>query len=163
MRRPIVPGVALRQARDARGVVFEPLASAQLGAQRNVHVVLSAPGAIRGNHFHRVLHEVTVVMGPARVAWRPANDAASKGAAGATSAAGSAAMPAATAPSGDAASMAQVDSVDVPPGEAWRFEFPPGIAHAYLNTGQETQVLVAFSSEPHDPANPDTYRDVVLG
>jgi dTDP-4-dehydrorhamnose 3,5-epimerase-like enzyme len=51
----------------------------------------------------------------------------------------------------------------VPSGEAWRFEFPPGIAHAYLNTGHETQVLVAFSSEPHDPANPDTYRDVLLG
>lgn len=140
--KPLVPGVPLRQARDARGVVFEPLDATGLAAQRNVHVVLSAPGAVRGNHFHRVLHEVTVVVGPARVAWRPATVAAEGAKVSAeTSAAG---------------------SVDVPAGETWRFEFPPGIAHAYLNTGEATQVLVAFSSEPHDPANPDTYRDPVL-
>ena len=145
--KPVVPGVALRQARDARGVVFEPLDGAELGAQRNVHVVLSAPGAVRGNHFHRVLHEVTVVMGPAHVAWRPARE---PGDAGTTPTASS------------AGASAAIEAVDVPAGEAWRFEFPPGVAHAYLNTGQETQVLVAFSSEPHDPANPDTFRDPVV-
>lgn len=145
--KAVVPGVALRQARDSRGVVFEPLDAAQLGAQRNVHVVLSAPGAVRGNHFHRVLHEVTVVTGPARVAWRPACEPGAAVTGPGT--AGAAASPA-------------TGSVDVPGGEAWRFEFPPGIAHAYLNTGQETQVLVAFSSEPHDSANPDTFRDPVL-
>lgn len=142
----LVPGVPLRQARDARGVVFEPLDAQGLAMQRNVHVVLSAPGAVRGNHFHRVLHEVAVVVGPARVAWRPASIATD---AAPASAAASATLPAA-------------GSVDVPAGETWRFEFPPGIAHAYLNTGEAMQVLVAFSSEPHDPANPDTYRDPVI-
>lgn len=156
--KPVVPGIALRQARDARGVVFEPLDAVQLGAQRNVHVVLSAPGAVRGNHFHRVLHEVTVVMGPARVAWRPASVAVAPAIAGTVGAA----PVAATAAAAGAAPTATAGSVDVPAGEAWRFEFPPGIAHAYLNTGQETQVLVAFSSEPHDPADPDTFRDPVI-
>ena len=150
--KALVPGVALRQARDERGVVFEPLDAERLATQRNVHVVLSAPGTIRGNHFHRVLHEVTVVVGPARVAWRPAYVAPVSGVAEAAEAA---------TPPGE--TPAPVETVDVPSGEAWRFEFPPGIAHAYLNTGHETQVLVAFSSEPHDPANPDTYRDVLLG
>lgn len=152
--KPVVPGLALRQARDARGVVFEPLDAAQLGAQRNVHVVLSAPGTVRGNHFHRVLHEVTVVVGPARVAWRPAHDAAAT--------AGNAGTPRPGHARGELTDGVTAGAVDVPAGEAWRFEFPPGIAHAYLNTGQETQVLVAFSSEPHDPANPDTYRDPVI-
>jgi dTDP-4-dehydrorhamnose 3,5-epimerase-like enzyme len=109
----VVPGTPLRQSRDARGVGFEPLDAAALAAQRNLHVVLSAPGAVRGNHFHRVQHEVTVVVGPARV--------------------------------------------------AWRFEFPPGIAHAFENTGHETQLLIAFGTHPHDPANPDTFRDPLLG
>ena len=135
----IVRGVPMRQARDARGVVFEPLDAAQLAAQRNVHVVLTAPGAVRGNHYHRLLHEVTAVVGPARVAWR-------------------------AAPRADGTlAEATAESVEVPAGEVWRFEFPPGITHAYENTGSETLVLVAFSSRPHDPADPDTYRDPLLG
>jgi UDP-2-acetamido-2,6-beta-L-arabino-hexul-4-ose reductase len=129
----LVPGRPLHQSRDARGVVFEPLDAAALAMQRNVHVVLSAPGAVRGNHYHRAQHEVTVVVGPARVAWRVA-----------------------------ASATAPIETVDVPAGAAWRFEFPPGITHAFENTGRETQVLVAFASQPHDPANPDTFRDPLL-
>jgi len=55
---------------DARGAVFEPLDAAGLSAQRNTHVVISEPGAIRGNHRHVVGHEVTVVIGPAVVRYR---------------------------------------------------------------------------------------------
>ncbi len=127
----------LRQSSDARGTVFEPLDAAELGAQRNVHVVLTAPGAVRGNHFHRQGHEVAAVVGPARVSWRPARAA-------------------------DGAAMPPAESVDVPAGQAWRFTFPPGIAHAYRNTGDTTMVLVAFASRPHDPTDPDTYRDAVI-
>jgi len=57
---------------DARGAVFEPLDAAELGGQRNTHVVLSEPGAIRGNHRHLVGAEVTVVVGPAEVRYREA-------------------------------------------------------------------------------------------
>jgi hypothetical protein len=61
-----------------------------------------------------------------------------------------------------ASPAAPIETVDVPAGAAWRFEFPPGITHAFENSGHETQVLVAFASQPHDPANPDTFRDALL-
>ena len=57
----------LRRAADQRGYVYEPLDAAELSAQRNVHVVFTAPGEIRGNHFHDTGCEVTAVSGPARV------------------------------------------------------------------------------------------------
>ena len=57
---------------DARGAVFEPVSAVELGAQRNAHVVISEPGAVRGNHRHHVGHEVTVVVGPAVVRYREA-------------------------------------------------------------------------------------------
>lgn len=60
--------------RDARGAVFEPLASDSLMSQRNVHVVLSEPGQIRGNHVHRLGTEVLVVQGPALVRMRAGGD-----------------------------------------------------------------------------------------
>jgi UDP-2-acetamido-2,6-beta-L-arabino-hexul-4-ose reductase len=53
--------------------VFEPLGAVELAAQRNVHVVVSEPGAIRGNHRHYVGHEVAVVVGPAVVRYREAS------------------------------------------------------------------------------------------
>jgi dTDP-4-dehydrorhamnose 3,5-epimerase-like enzyme len=59
---------------DIRGVVFEPIRPDELNLQRNAHVVISLPGAIRGNHFHKVGTEIITVTGPARVAVRE-NDA----------------------------------------------------------------------------------------
>jgi UDP-2-acetamido-2,6-beta-L-arabino-hexul-4-ose reductase len=56
--------------RDPRGSVCEPLAPEALPCQRNVHLVLSVPGAIRGNHLHRHGTEVMVVHGPALVRYR---------------------------------------------------------------------------------------------
>ena len=60
----------LRQASDARGLVYEPLDAAGLAQQRNVHVVLTLPGQIRGNHAHRFGTEVTAIQGPAKVTYR---------------------------------------------------------------------------------------------
>lgn len=60
----------LRRASDARGQVFEPLAEADLKDQRNVHVVLTGPQHIRGNHFHHHGTEVMTVVGPALVRYR---------------------------------------------------------------------------------------------
>jgi len=53
--------------RDARGTLFEPLDDQGLAAQKNVHVVLSEPGAVRGNHQHPNSVEVTAVVGPCLV------------------------------------------------------------------------------------------------
>lgn len=55
---------------DARGLVLEPLGPDEFPAQRNAHLVLSVPGAVRGNHFHRIGTEVAVVLGPALVRYR---------------------------------------------------------------------------------------------
>jgi UDP-2-acetamido-2,6-beta-L-arabino-hexul-4-ose reductase len=60
----------LRVAADPRGDVFEPLDAAGLAGQRNVHVVWTAPGHVRGNHFHRQGHEISAVRGPALARYR---------------------------------------------------------------------------------------------
>ncbi len=62
--------------RDRRGVVFEPLEPDALCAQRNVHVVISQPGVVRGNHRHRLGVETVVVYGPALVRFREGEETA---------------------------------------------------------------------------------------
>ena len=57
----------LQTHRDPRGALFEPVGDAQLAGARNVHVVLTEPGFVRGNHRHVVGTEVSVVTGPAQV------------------------------------------------------------------------------------------------
>ena len=55
---------------DPRGLVIEPLHAHEFAAQRNAHLVLTAPGAIRGNHYHHAGTEVALVLGPALVRYR---------------------------------------------------------------------------------------------
>ncbi len=55
---------------DARGWVIEPVGQEGLRAARNTHVALTAPGQIRGNHFHHHATEVFVIIGPGLVRWR---------------------------------------------------------------------------------------------
>lgn len=119
----------LRRATDARGQVFEPLDAAGLADQRNVHVVVTAPGHIRGNHFHDRGTEVTAVAGPAHVRYREDSE---------------------------------VVDADIPADEVWRFVFPPGVVHAFQNTGTTDLVIVSFNSIAHDPERPDTTREVIL-
>jgi UDP-2-acetamido-2,6-beta-L-arabino-hexul-4-ose reductase len=52
---------------DRRGSVFEPLDPERLPGQRNVHLVVTEPGGIRGNHYHTCSTEVVTVQGPALV------------------------------------------------------------------------------------------------
>jgi UDP-2-acetamido-2,6-beta-L-arabino-hexul-4-ose reductase len=52
---------------DTRGFVFEPLDGELLANQKNTHVVVSRPGAVRGNHYHLRGTETLVVCGPALV------------------------------------------------------------------------------------------------
>jgi dTDP-4-dehydrorhamnose 3,5-epimerase-like enzyme len=53
--------------RDHRGSVFEPLTPEHLPSQRDVHVVLTEPSCVRGNHYHPHGTEVVTVQGPALV------------------------------------------------------------------------------------------------
>ena len=61
---------SVRVHRDARGCVFEPLNGDELVAQSNVHVAITEPGAVRGNHRHARGTEVLTLIGPALVRTR---------------------------------------------------------------------------------------------
>jgi dTDP-4-dehydrorhamnose 3,5-epimerase-like enzyme len=115
--------------RDARGSVFEPLNDAELAAQKNVHVVITAPNEVRGNHRHASAVEITTVVGPCLVRFKEAG---------------------------------VIRDAEVPTGETWRFVIPPGVVHAYRNTGSEPMVLISFSTQVHDPQATDTVREQIL-
>lgn len=115
--------------RDARGALFEPLTDAELAGQKNVHVVLTQPNEVRGNHVHLTAVETTSVVGPCLVRLKE-NDV--------------------------------IRDVEVPAGEIWRFTIPPGVVHAYRNTGPGVMVLVSFSTNLHDPSGTDTRRETIL-
>lgn len=66
----------MRTFRDGRGSVVEPLEPERIVFQRNVHVVLTEPGCVRGNHYHRRGVETLVVYGPALVRIRGAGEEA---------------------------------------------------------------------------------------
>jgi dTDP-4-dehydrorhamnose 3,5-epimerase-like enzyme len=115
--------------RDPRGSVFEPLDEAQLAVQKNVHVVITAPNEVRGNHRHATAVEITTVVGPCLARLKEAG---------------------------------VIRDVEVPAGEIWRFVIPPGVAHAYRNTGSGPMVLISFSTQVHDPRATDTIREQIL-
>lgn len=64
----------LRVAQDARGYVFEPMGPDAMGQFRNVHVVYTVPGVVRGNHYHVRGTEVCSVAGPTLVRYREAGE-----------------------------------------------------------------------------------------
>ena len=114
---------------DGRGVVFEPIEAADFAALKNAHVVISNPGAVRGNHYHLKGREIITVMGPALVRFQDGR---------------------------------RVGEVSVPEGTVFRFDFPPGTAHALKNTGSRPNLLVAFNTVPHDPEHPDTVPEILI-
>jgi dTDP-4-dehydrorhamnose 3,5-epimerase-like enzyme len=128
--RVVIEPVAMHS--DARGAVFEPLNAAELQVQRNTHVVLSEPGAVRGNHYHRVGQEISVVVGPAVVCYR------------------------------EAGTTGQIQEVIVPAGTAQRFTFPAGVVHAFRNPGPGIMILASFNTELHLAAAPDVVREVIV-
>ena len=59
---------------DNRGVVFEPTEDESIKLQKNCHVVVSKPGAIRGNHYHLSGTETLAVMGPALLRFKEGDE-----------------------------------------------------------------------------------------
>jgi dTDP-4-dehydrorhamnose 3,5-epimerase-like enzyme len=119
----------LQTHHDHRGSLFEPGGESHLQGKRNLHVVLTQPGFVRGNHRHVVGTEISVVTGPALARLREDG----------------------------------VDhDVEIPAGQTWRFTIPPGVTHAFKNTGQGLMVLVGINTETHDPAQPDAVREEIL-
>jgi dTDP-4-dehydrorhamnose 3,5-epimerase-like enzyme len=119
----------VKSHRDQRGLLFEPVNDQELAGQKNVHVVLTQPNEVRGNHFHHSAVEITTVVGPCLVRLKEGG---------------------------------AIRDLEVPAGEAWRFTIPPGIVHAYRNTGEGVMVLVSFSTNLHDSAGTDTVREQIL-
>jgi UDP-2-acetamido-2,6-beta-L-arabino-hexul-4-ose reductase len=120
---------AIQAVTDQRGLVVEPMGADLLPAQRNVHLVLTEPGQVRGNHYHVRGSEVTLAIGPALFRYRDGAD---------------------------------VREVALAAGQAYRITITPGIAHAFQNPGPGILVLIGFNTEAHDPARPDTVRDVLI-
>jgi dTDP-4-dehydrorhamnose 3,5-epimerase-like enzyme len=56
----------------------------------------------------------------------------------------------------------EIRDIEVPAGEILRLTIPPGVVHAFRNTGASTMVLVSFSTNLHDPAGADTQREQIL-
>jgi dTDP-4-dehydrorhamnose 3,5-epimerase-like enzyme len=114
---------------DARGIVFEPLDPPAIAGQQNVHFVQSAPGTVRGNHYHPRGTEVMSVGGPALVRIGRGEDAC---------------------------------DLAVPDGAVYRITIPPMTPHAIKIGGTRPGFLIAFNSEPHNPAAPDVVREMIL-
>jgi dTDP-4-dehydrorhamnose 3,5-epimerase-like enzyme len=55
---------------DSRGLVLELLDTGKFPSQRNAHIVISLPGAVRGNHHHIKGKETITVLGPSLVRFR---------------------------------------------------------------------------------------------
>jgi dTDP-4-dehydrorhamnose 3,5-epimerase-like enzyme len=119
----------IKTHRDARGSVFEPLTDVELKAQNNVHVVLTEPAQVRGNHCHRKAVETATLVGPCLIRLKEAG---------------------------------KLRDLNGPEGETWRLTIPPGVVHAFRNTGREVMVLVSFSTAVHDPEGSDTIREQIL-
>jgi dTDP-4-dehydrorhamnose 3,5-epimerase-like enzyme len=115
--------------RDARGTLFEPLTDAELRGQNNVHVVLTQPNEVRGNHAHITAVETTTVVGPCLVRLKEEG---------------------------------VIRDIEVPAGDILRLSIPPGVVHAFRNTGDAAMVMVSFSTNLHDPQGSDTLREQIL-
>ena len=60
----------VRMNSDPRGSVWEPIIHSDLASQRNCHVVVTEPGCVRGNHYHKLGTEIATQSGPALVRYR---------------------------------------------------------------------------------------------
>lgn len=119
----------LRTVINNNGVLFEPLNDHELTGQGNVHVTLTEPGRVRGNHFHIAGREMITVFGATLVRYREGET---------------------------------THEVVVADNEIKRFTFPAGVAHAFKNIGTKTSTQIAFNTEVHDPAKPDTVKMVLI-
>jgi len=56
----------------------------------------------------------------------------------------------------------QIKDIDVAEGDILRLTIPPGVVHAFRNTGTAAMLLVSFSTNLHDPLGADTQREQIL-
>lgn len=56
----------------------------------------------------------------------------------------------------------QIEEVEISKGEAIRFVFRAGVAHAVKNLSDQPNILVAFNTVEHDPEHPNTKKEVLI-
>ena len=52
--------------------------------------------------------------------------------------------------------------IEVPADKVYQFTFPPHVPHAIKNSGNQSNLLVAFNTCTHDPENPDTVAEILI-
>jgi dTDP-4-dehydrorhamnose 3,5-epimerase-like enzyme len=60
----------VRVYRDERGLIFEPIATGELARFSSIHVAVSEPNSVRGNHYHSRSTVVMVAVGPCLLRFR---------------------------------------------------------------------------------------------
>jgi dTDP-4-dehydrorhamnose 3,5-epimerase-like enzyme len=109
---------------DARGFSFAPQEALDfVGHVADIHLASTAPGAVRGNHYHMRKREAIVFLPGA--AWSLHWDEGE----------------------GTTTQQRNFDG-----SSAVLVLVTPGISHAVRNDGSNKLWLAAFSSEPYDPA-----------
>ena len=99
---------------------------------RDAHVMTLEPGHVRGNHFHRVRHEVLLMLPLAT--WSFHWD------------------------SGEGTEV-QTQRFE---GDAAAVLIPPNCSHAIRNDGQSLLYLVGLADLRYDPDDPDVFRRAVV-
>ena len=143
--------VKLKAHTDHRGIVCEPMDPDMIPRWKNIQFAVTEPGVIRGNHRHVRGTESMVVTGPGLVCYRELKARhPDEGIAG-------------DSREGDGGDGSGIAEFQLRAGEVMRFTFPPGVSHAFRNTGNTPTTLICFNTERHNPSQPDVEPDVLIG
>lgn len=126
--------LTLNPYQDERGMLKKVLMISQMEGEQieEVYLLYSAPGSVRGNHYHKKTVEYfTVVQGTAQAVL----------------------MDMATGQRMTMEITAQDDKV---------LKVPAGVAHAFVNPKDQELILLAISSAQYDSLNTDTYKMVLV-
>lgn len=122
----------MKRYTDARGFLVENTYAALLAESKHFFYTMSAPGIIRGNHYHE--HKVEwfcIVKGTCRFV---AEDTRSK----------------------------KREEITIKDTDNVLFKTEPFVAHAMENVGDTEMIFLGFVNEVLDHKNPDTYTYKVL-
>lgn len=115
-------------AHDARGWLLKPFTGQEGHEAREVYVVYSLPGQVRGQHYHRLATELfTVLEGQARLELLELHSGARC-------------------------------ALTLRSEEPMTVEVPPGVAHAIIAEGAGPLMLLAVATQPYDPADTLPYK-----
>jgi len=110
---------------DQRGR-FSEIFKTENGGQ--VSVILSNPGAVRGNHWHQTKHEKFIVLkGTGMMKLRKVG-------------------------------TKEISSVNISDQNFIVIDIPAGFTHNLENIGTEEMITLVWASEIYDPNNPDTFH-----